>query len=58
MLLQESTEKQTEVLDEVLLIVFPVGVGEPNVGVQGQHLRGYGTDLSLIVTAVDVKLNI
>ena len=38
MLLQERTEEQTEVLDEVLLVVFPVGVGQTNVSVQRQHL--------------------
>lgn len=43
MLFQESAEEQTEVLDEVLLIVLAVGVGQTNVGVQRQHLNRYGS---------------
>lgn len=39
MLFKESTQEQTEVLDEVLLVIFPVGIGQPNVGVQRQHLN-------------------
>ena len=42
MLLEEGAEEQAEVLDEVLLVVLPVGVGQPDVGVQGQHLRRGG----------------
>ena len=42
MLLQEGAEEQAEVLDEVLLVVLPVGVGQPDVGVEGQHLNGEG----------------
>lgn len=33
MLLQEGAEEQAQVLDEVLLIVLAVGVGQPDVGV-------------------------
>lgn len=37
--LQKGAEEQAEVLDEVLLIVLPVGIGQPDVCVQRQHLR-------------------
>lgn len=35
---EEGAEEQAEVLDEVLLIVLPVGVGQSDVSVQRQHL--------------------
>jgi len=38
-LLQEGAEEQAQVLDEVLLVVLAVGVGQPDVRVQGQHLK-------------------
>lgn len=34
MLLQEGAEEQAEVLDEVLLIILPIGIGQPDVCVQ------------------------
>lgn len=39
MLFQKGTEKQTEILDEILLIVFSIGVCKSNIGVQRKHLR-------------------
>lgn len=60
MLFKESTEEQTEVLDEVLLVIFPVGVGQPNVGVQRQHLHRYGDQIEVlisIITTRNVKLS-
>lgn len=39
MLLQKRAQEQAEILDEVLLIVLPVGVGQADVGVQRQHLN-------------------
>ena len=39
MLLEEGAEEQGQVLDEVLLIFFPVLVSVPDVGAQGQHLQ-------------------
>ena len=38
MLLQEGAQKQTQVLDEVLLVIRPSCVGLPDVGVHRQHL--------------------
>lgn len=35
---QEGAKEQAEVLDEVLLIILPIGIGQPDVCVQGQHL--------------------
>lgn len=35
---EERAEEQAEVLDEVLLVVLPVGVGQSDVRVQRQHL--------------------
>lgn len=35
---EEGAEEQAEVLDEVLLVVLPVGVGQSDVRVQRQHL--------------------
>lgn len=33
MLFQEGTKKQTEVLDEILLVVLSIGIGESDIGV-------------------------
>lgn len=38
MFFEEGAEEQAQVLDEVLLVVLPVGVGQPDVSVQRQHL--------------------
>lgn len=38
MFFEEGAEEQAEVLDEVLLVVLPVGVGQSDVRVQRQHL--------------------
>lgn len=38
MFFEERAEEQAEVLDEVLLVVLPVGVGQSDVRVQRQHL--------------------
>lgn len=38
-LLQEGAEEQAQVLDEVLLVILPVGVRQTDVCVQRQHLR-------------------
>lgn len=38
-LFEEGAEEQAQVLDEVLLVVLPVGVGQPDVSVQRQHLN-------------------
>lgn len=38
MFFEEGAEEQAEVLDEVLLVVLPVGVGHSDVSVQRQHL--------------------
>ena len=38
-LFKEGTEEQAEVLDEVLLVILPIGVGQADVGVEGQHLN-------------------
>ena len=38
-LLEEGAEEQAEVLDEVLLVILAVGVGQADVGVEGQHLN-------------------
>lgn len=35
---EEGAEEQAEVLDEVLLVVLPVGVGHSDVSVQRKHL--------------------
>lgn len=35
---QEGAEEQAEVLDEVLFVVLPVGIGHSDVSVQRQHL--------------------
>lgn len=45
MFFQEGAQEQAEVLDEVLLVVLPVGVGQPDVGVQGQHLNADASKL-------------
>lgn len=39
MFFQEGAEEQAEVLDEVLLIVLPVGIGQPDISVERQHLH-------------------
>ena len=39
MLLEECAEKQSKVLDEVLLIVMAILVGLSDVSAQGKHLR-------------------
>lgn len=39
MLFEEGAEEQAQVLDEVLLVLPPVGVGQPDVSVQRQHLN-------------------
>lgn len=39
MFFEEGTQEQAEVLDEVLLVVFPVRVCQTDVRVQRQHLR-------------------
>lgn len=44
MLFEEGAEEQAEVLDEVLLVVFPVGVRQADVGVQRQHLHTRGDE--------------
>lgn len=38
MLFKEGAEEQAEVLDKILLIVLPIGIGQPNISVQRQHL--------------------
>lgn len=35
---EEGAQEQAEVLDEVLLVIFPVRVRHSDVRVQGQHL--------------------
>lgn len=36
---EEGAEEEAQVLDEVLLVVLSVGVGQPDVSVQRQHLN-------------------
>lgn len=38
MLFEEGAQEEAEVLDEVLLVVLPVGVGHADVCVDRQHL--------------------
>ena len=38
--LEESAEKEGQVLDEILLVLFPVPVRVSDVRVQREHLRG------------------
>lgn len=47
MFFQEGAEEQAEVLDEVLLIVLPVGIGQPDISVEGQHLHRRKTQTQL-----------
>lgn len=44
---QERAEKQTQVLDEILLIVFPIGVRHFDVSIQWQHLGKQSHKFSL-----------
>lgn len=37
-LFEKGAEEQAEVLDEVLFVVLPIGVGHSDVSVQRQHL--------------------
>lgn len=57
MLFEESAEEQTEVLDEVLLVILPVGVGQPDVGVQRQHLHTESS-LSICTATANRKLGV
>lgn len=47
MLFQEGAEEETQVLDEILLVVLSVGIGEADIGVQRKHLPRQGTGLNL-----------
>lgn len=38
MFFEEGAEEETQVLNEVLLIILPIGVGQSDVCVQRQHL--------------------
>lgn len=48
MLLQKSTEEQTEVLNEILFVILPIRIGKSNIGVQRQHLHEHGKHLKVI----------
>ena len=50
MLLEEGAEEQTEVLDEVLFVVFAIGIGQTDICVQGQHLKGKKTHITYVGT--------
>lgn len=48
-LFEEGAQEQAEVLDEVLLIIFPVRVRHTDVRVQRQHLSIRNPDISPMV---------
>lgn len=55
MLFEEGAEEQAQVLDEILFIILPVGVGQANVCVQRQHLQ---TNPKNELTSTSITLHI